>query len=382
MRSPTVFALLFVSTLATGCGEEAGGQPEPAKTEREHNVRVVELQRSDLRESVVLSGRVAPVVATDVSSEEMGVVRTIHADKGDVVKKGVPLIELDRDLLRAEMKAAEASKSLREYNAERTKKLYEENSASGQEALMEQTQLEQAVQQFEVARLRYERALIKVPFDGIVAERFVEPGQLVTAGVRVARVVDPFVVKLEGWVTQQEVAWIHEGAPARLSVDGSNVALAASVEWVGVEADPSTGKFPVELRIPNESLVIRPGVVARARVEKRVHENELVIPRDAIVATAKGTVVYVERDGKAEQRPVELGAGQGLMVVATSGLSAGDRVIVRGQRQLSPGSSVRVQEVSQRRDGWLATDPVETKEDDGAPIPESPASSMALEGRP
>jgi membrane fusion protein (multidrug efflux system) len=332
--------------------------------QKPRNVRIVELTRSDLEEHVALSGRVRAVRSTDVSSEEAGVVATIAHDRGALVEEGAVIISLDRDLLAAEMKAAESTMKLREFNYDRTKSLYDDNSASTEDVLIAQTEFQQATQSYEVARLRFGRAAIKAPFGGIVAERFVELGEHVLPGQTVARVVDPFALALEGWITERDVRWTREGAQALVVLDEGRDVLPARVHWVGVEADPRNGKFAVELRIPNPKMKLRAGVVARARVLKRAHHDVMVIPRDAILDTGDGRMVFVEVDGLAQARSIRLGADEGLMVICESGLTEGDHLIVRGQRDLAPGAPVIVQETSQRRDGWMPRDPDQAREAD------------------
>jgi hypothetical protein len=143
------------------------------------------------------------------------------------------------------------------------------------------------------------------------------------------------------------------------------------VSYVGIEADLLNGKFTVEVEIDNSGLTLRAGVVARARIRKAVHEGVLVIPRDALVRSVDGLRVYVAEGDRAAPRAIELGATQGLMVSVIRGLEAGDRVVVRGQRQLQPGSLISIQEVATARDGSIAADPPEIREEGS--IPEVPA---------
>jgi RND family efflux transporter MFP subunit len=344
-----------------------GGAEVADVPERPHNVRVLELARTDLEESIVITGPLRPVRGTDISTQESGVIQSLSADKGSMVRKGQVVVLLDRRLLEAEMNSAEAARVLREYNEERTRRLFDTNSVSRQEMLRVHTELEQAGEAARVARLRYERAAIKAPFEGMVADRYVEVGELVSPGMRVARVVDPFTLKLVGSVTEREVATIEEGAPAQVSLDGMGGVVEGKVSFVGIEANPVNGKFTVEVEVENPDLALRAGAVGRARVQEAVHEQILAIPRDAIVSTPDGRRVYVVEGDRAMARAIELGAAQGLMVQVRRGLEAGERVVVRGQRKLSSGSLVSVQEVATARDGSIATDPPEVREEGAIP---------------
>jgi RND family efflux transporter MFP subunit len=358
--------VLFAAVFALGaCSDgDAGVQELP---ERASNVRVLELARTDLEESIVISGPLRPVRGTDIATQESGVIQSLLADKGSVVKKGQVVVMLDRRLLEAEMKSAESARLLREYNEERTRRLYDANSVSKQEMLRVYTELEQAGEAARISKLRYERAAIKAPFEGIVADRYVEVGELVSPGMRVARVVDPFTLKLVGSVTEQEVAMIQEGAPAQVSLNGPGAVIDGTVFYVGIEANPVNGKFTVEVEVENPQLDLRAGIVGRARVQKAVHKEILAIPRDAIVNTPEGQRVYVVEGDRAVARALEFGASQGLMVQVRRGLEPGDKVVVRGQRKLSAGSLVAIQETATARDGSIATDPPEVREEGAIP---------------
>jgi membrane fusion protein (multidrug efflux system) len=147
-------------------------------------------------------------------------------------------------------------------------------------------------------------------------------------------------------------------------LDGMDAMLEGTVSYVGIEASPENGKFTVEVEVDNPDLTLRAGVVGRARIRKAIHENILAIPRDALVRTPEGERVFVVRSGdRAEARPIELGAAQGLMVEVLRGLEPGDRLVVRGQRQLQDGGLVAIQEVATARDGTIPSDPPEVREE-------------------
>jgi membrane fusion protein (multidrug efflux system) len=349
--------------LASGCAnKDSAGEESPESNEVTRNVRILEIERGDLTEFLDIAGVLSPVRGTDISTEEGGTVASLSAEKGAVVGKGGTVILLDRGLLKAQMESAEAARALREFNEERTRELFDSNNVSRQEMLQVQTQHEQAKADAEMARIRYERAAIRAPFEGIITDRFVELGELVQPGTRVVRIVDPFTLKLVGSMTERDVRWIEKDSPVQITVEGVDGAVAGSVHWVGFEADPRTGKFPVEIWVENPDLLIRPGVLGRARIEKTSHENVIAIPRDAVVQRPGEQVVFLEVDGRSHERSVRLGSDQGNLVVALDGLQEGDHLIVRGQRDLVDNGRVIVQEIADARDGTLSTDPEELRE--------------------
>jgi len=357
-------ALMLIAGMGAGCASSV--EPDPP-SESPRNVRVLVLKPQDLEEFFQISGPMLPVRGTDVSAEEGGTVTRLPHDKGDRVAAGDVLVELDRRLLAAQVRSASASVELSAYNAEQTDQLHQAGKVSRIQAMTARTQAEQAQANLDMARIRYERAAVKAPFRGLMAQRYVELGQLVAPGQPVARVVDPYSLKLSGALTEREVAWCRRGAPAEVHVSGYERPVTGQVSWVALEADPHTGRFGVEVHVENPRLDVRPGVLGRAVIHKRTHHDVLVIPRDAVLETRVGNSVYVVEQGRARRRRITLGADQGLMVVVVSGLAAGDRLVVRGHRDLVEDAPVRITETAEARDGGMAGDPAEVREESTLP---------------
>ena len=352
--APVAVVVLGLILAAAGCreAEESQARPEVAR-----NVRVLEMQPTDLEEYFEISGPLRPQRGTDISAEETGAVFAIPRDKGETVAAGEVILEQDRRILAAEMAAAEDMLAQQVHAAETATALFEAGKASETERLAAEAARAQAESAYDVAKLRWRRAAVKAPFAGRVVDRYVELGELVTPGRAVARVVDPYVLKLAGSVSEREVAWLEVGAEARVTLEGMGRTVAGEVAWMAFEADPVTGKFKVEVCVDNSDLALRPGVVARARIHKITHEDVLVAPRDAVMYTAEGEMVYVVEGDRALKRLVELGPAQGLMVVIERGLAPGERLVVRGHRDLVEGALVDVTEQAAARDGSAGGDP-------------------------
>lgn len=341
-----VVPLLVLLLAAAGCRR---GAP-PARPEVPRNVRVLPISATDFAEELSFSGTLRPVRGTDVAAETGGVVRAVVHDQGDTVRAGDVLVRLDDRLPRSDLDAARAELSLRVFDADRTGRLYAAGKVSEQEKLAADAARDRAAAAVRAAELRVEHCTPTAPFAGVVAARYVEPGQLVAPGQRVARVVDPYVLKLVGALTGRDVAWVRAGAPAAVTLEDSTV-VPGVVAFAGPEADAATGKFPVEVRVENRDLALRPGLVGRAVLTRRIHHGVVAIPRDAVITTPAGTEVYVVEGDRAHRREVALGPGRGLMVMVRRGLRAGELLVVRGQRELVENALVRVTERAVSADG-------------------------------
>ncbi len=358
-----LMSLLLMPVFIGACAKsddataQEDGEAAEATFEVPRNVRTLTLSPNNVEEFFALSGPLRPLSGTDLSAEENGRIERILSDKGARVEKGDILLMQDRALLEAEMQAAAAASDLSAFNYERMQRLHQENAVSEIELLEAESTHRQSEAMASAARIRFERAALKAPFSGIVSNRYVEVGQLVAAGTPAMRIVNPYTLKLVGSVTERDIMWVSEGKQAWLEFEGVNGIVRGTVHWVGLEADPQTGKFPVELRIDNSDLRVHPGVIGRASVLKTIHERVISIPRDAILQQAGRPEAFIVEDGRARKRSLRLGSDQGLMVIVEAGLDIGDKLIVRGQREVTDGASVLIQEEADAADGSMSGDP-------------------------
>ncbi len=358
LRRPLGGVLMLGAVLLTGCSKPG---PDTASREVPHNVRLMPLETSPVTEYFEVSGKLEPMRGTDISSEESGTIDAIAHDKGSRVDEGDVIVALDRRLLAADLAAAEANLATESYNHDKTSQIFAAGKVSQLAMLQSDASLERVRSVRDVAQIRYDRAAVKAPYDGLVVDRMVEPGQLVAPGTVVARVIDPFTLKLEATVTESEVEWLRAGQTATVDVAGLPEPREARVGWVGFEADPQSGKFKLEIDVANADLALRSGVIARARLAKTTTRGLVVVPRDAVLSGQVGDEVYIVTGRRAVRRAVTLGPQQGLMVAVREGVSAGDSLVVRGQRELQDGSLVSVTETVAYGDGTSTSDPAVIK---------------------
>ena len=357
-NDPGIRVIVTVLALGLGLGGCAAGDGEDvAVREVPRNVRVVELKASTLTEYFEIAGPVTPVRAADLSAEESGPVVALGVDKGGAVAAGEIIVEQERDILAAELAAAEASLATQAYNVDKVRQLYDAGKVSRMELLGAEADHARARSMAEVSAVRHARAAISAPFAGVVVDRFVELGELVPPGRRVARVIDPYTLKIEAFLTDGQVGWVSGGDAARVLLGEPGLVAEGTVTFISPEASRTTGKFAVEIEIPNDELRYRSGVIGRARLPKRVTAGVVTVPRDAVLDGRAGPTAYVVEGDRAHLRQLVLGPFQGLMVVVESGLAPGELLVVRGQRDLRDGALVQVTETATAADGSLPGDP-------------------------
>ncbi|NLF32403.1 MAG: efflux RND transporter periplasmic adaptor subunit [Planctomycetes bacterium] len=330
------------------------------------NVAVLELQPiARLEDRLTLKGVVAPWATVSLSAETSGRVERITVLEGDGVEPGRPLVYLDNDLLQATYDQALAQAEL---DAREVKRL-ESALAGGAATEMELDQAQSAAAVSKAAMQRalaeLNRAVIRAPDAvynapdhvgtiGRVNDVPVELGQYVQAGRPVVEIVDTSTVRVFVDVPELDIRYIQTGQDVDVRVEAlDDRQVAGTIHFISAVADPATRTFRAEVKVPNGDGDIRPGMFVQVRLLRRVLDDVLMIPLDAVIPLETDYEVYVSDGQRAHRRIVSLRGAliQGQYVEArpptdpgAEGLRPGDDLIVEGQRLLGDGQRIRVRE--------------------------------------
>lgn len=344
--------LLLAGLATTSCGPAGGasaaGQSDSvaAGDARRIVVETVVLEPAPYVEYISLTGSVEADRDVSVASEESGVIRAVYVEKGRTVEAGQPIAKIDDSVIRAQYEQATAEAELARETWERQRKLWEEDRIGSEMTyLRARYGAETAAANARVLAARLERTTVRAPIAGVLEDRFIEIGSTVLPGTPVARVVDLDPLKVAAGVPERYAGDVRAGAAVQILTDRADGRVfAGRATFIGTAVDAQTRTFPVEIAVPSNS-GLKPGVVARLRVERRTMGQALLLPREAVLRGEEGYMVYVvTRDGErafAESRSVSTGPGSDGMVVVESGLAAGDEVIVVGQQQVTAGDLVQ-----------------------------------------
>lgn len=341
---------LAVSAAVTlnACGNVEAEGPSDEAFVRVINVEVAEVASEPFVDEIRLTGSVWANQDVQVAAEESGVIREILKEKGARVRAGDALARIDDTILRAQVDQARAQAELATQTWERRKRLYEDDRVGSEIAYLEaKFAAEQTAANLRVLEERLSRTIIRAPFDGILEERPIEVGSMVSPGMVVARVVDLDPIKIMAGVPERYAADVVAGADAAVTFDVfPGEVYRAPVQYVGATVNTQNRTFLIEVRMPNRQGLIKPEMVANVAVARRQILEAVVVPQDALVRVENGYVVFVavDRDGAtfAEARPVVLGPSQRNLVVIEDGVEPGDRLIVVGQKSVAGGDRVNV----------------------------------------
>jgi RND family efflux transporter MFP subunit len=211
---------------------------------------------------------------------------------------------------------------------------------------------------------------VRATFDGLVARRSHNPGDLVEpgSGDPILRVLDPRRLEINASVQFADVPYVRPGAAARIRV-GAGEPQSAKVVSLAAAVDPATGAAPVRLRFDHPTRLAA-GTPVQVEIETQVHEGILIVPAAAVIREGDETVVFVATGDKAERRVVEAGLADGEHVEITKGVKAGELVITKGMNGLPDDAKISTEPADKPGTRGKDKDKPESEEKDKAPSAE------------
>ncbi|WP_299826520.1 efflux RND transporter periplasmic adaptor subunit [uncultured Pontibacter sp.] len=304
-------------------------------------VAVTELKTEKLDKSFTAQGNFAPIQSLTLLSETTGQIKSVSKRKGDKVRAGEVLVQVESNTMAADLATAQT-------NAEKAKRDLErfENLAAGD--AITQRQLEDArlaakstQAQLVAARQRLTKTRITAPISGEINEIYIEVGSYLNTGTKLYDIVNVDKLKLKVKASENEVLLINKGDKVTVKADaGAGQEYEGTVTAIAAQADP-TLKFDVEVEVKNAGdNNLRAGMYGTAYFEVADQRDALLLPREAIVGSIQNPSVYVVKDGKATMRQVKVGTVTQDKVEILEGVQAGEQIVRSGQINLREGIKV------------------------------------------
>ncbi|MXW43264.1 MAG: efflux RND transporter periplasmic adaptor subunit [Candidatus Dadabacteria bacterium] len=311
----------------------------------------------EVKKPLRLVGATFPARKSTISSEVEGVVGKMNAEEGQYVKKGETLAEIKNDKIRFaleqlknERKEALARAELSEKDFARMKELYDKGIISDGDFDRARTQRESAQagllsleSRIEIAEYDLAASRIAAPFNGYVTKHHAEAGQWLGLGDKVVSFVDIDTIEVMAGVPERYVDDISEGMEVEVILPSHNrLTIPAEISSVIPDADPRTVSFPVRVVLENPDHTIKSSASAILMVRIGETEKIKLVPKDSIVRSPQGTMVFAVREGLAHSVPVEEKGWYESFTHVEGGISVGESVVVRGNERLMPMQKVRI----------------------------------------
>lgn len=400
--------LLLPVLFLAGCGSH----PEEAAPKPVVEVKVVRAELADVRSTVQAPAFVFAREQANISARITAPIRKLAARKGDSVRAGQVLAQLDnRDLIaqrdeaaaavteaganlqrvasgtlptdieHARGQAASMEAALRQARKiyDRRRKLFEQGAIPQRDLLLSETELKQATANDQVARrtldllqnqsrdkdilmarskvdqakarlallkAQLDFAQIRSPSSGTITEQFLFPGDMAKPDAPIFTVMDLAVAVARAQIPESEAAAVRLGEACNfVPTDAAASSFAGRITVVNQAVDPARRTVEAWCEIPNPKRALRAGAFGQVLVVTGVTPNSVVVPVAAVQfaeGSKKGVVMVAGEKGTAVAKEVETGDSFEGKVRITSGLAAGETVIVQGAYGLAEGTAIRV----------------------------------------
>jgi membrane fusion protein (multidrug efflux system) len=373
-------ALMALAILLGGCDRGHGQQTAPAPVPE---VATVTIKPRQMELTTELPGRTSPYLVAEIRPQVNGLIKKRLFREGSDVKAGQLLYQIDpapfqvaHDSAKASLGKAQANLPSLRLKAERHRELLVDKAVSRQEyddaaAAMEQAraEIEYWKAAVEGARINLGYTRVTAPISGRIGKSSVTDGALVTAyqaaSLATIQQLDPIYVD----VTQSSAELLRlkrnletgrlspngaKGNKVRILLeDGTPYPLEGALQFRDITVDSTTGSFTLRIVVPNPKHLLLPGMFVRAVVQEGIAAQALLIPQQGVSRNPKGDPIalVVDEAGKVQQRLLTLNRAIGDQWLVSSGLAAGELLIVEGMMKVRPGATVKVIPWNSPKDG-------------------------------
>ncbi len=362
--------------LASGCApdQKASGANTTSSTASAAapplDVSVVTTTPRELTLTIPATGTLLPAEFANIVPELSRRLLKVHAKEGTFVKRGTVLFQLDSSELVAELETLRVQEALAKKTADRAQKLVAERVGTEAEAEVAVAKVDELAAQKRALAVTVDKTTIRAPFDGVLGLRRVSEGAWVTPSTVLVSIADTTRLKIDLTVPERYAASLSVGATFSVEVAGRGAPLTGTIIATEPSVDAASRSVLVRglVETPDAagnggvtasggvtangatkaapSAALRPGTFAKVSLPVTMHDAVLV-PAIALTPSAAGQVLYVEKDGKAERRLVEVGARTPSHVQVLSGLLPGERVITTNLLRLKDDAPVTANEATE-----------------------------------
>jgi RND family efflux transporter MFP subunit len=384
------FGALFLAS----CSRNPDVQASTPSDSVAPTVAVATVKTEDLSHALVLTAEFKPYQEVDVMAKVAGYIKKINVDVGDRVKEGDPLAtleipEMKDDLNRAnaaversnadvthandEVRRAESAHAIahlsftrlqevaqkkpgliaqQEIDVAQSKDLEAEAQVSAAKSALASAREQVHVNNSDVEKVHTLMDYTKVtaPFTGVVTMRYADTGSMIQAGTAsqtqakaVVRISQNSLLRLILPVPESAVPTVRIGQQVEVKVPTLNRTFPGKVARFSGKLSMATRTMDTEVDVPNDSLILIPGMYAEVNLTLNRHNAVLTLPVMAVDMDGEksGRVMVITPNNRVEVRKISLGLQTAQSVEVVSGLNEGDTVVLTGRSSLQPGQEVR-----------------------------------------
>jgi membrane fusion protein (multidrug efflux system) len=352
----SVILVSVAAVLISGCKPASGtAETKPTPPPPSVAVKTVQPRRGEITRTISLPATIAANQQVTLYSKAAGYLKTITVDKGDEVKTGQLLAEIEVPELLADFARYQAEAEIADLEFKRSSDARQKSPDLVVQQTVDATRAKSLMAKANLERAETLLGFCKItaPFSGVITRRMVDPGAFVPAATSgsaaqsaaVVTLMDFNKVRVQVAVPEAEVPLVKNGLPVKVLVDGlAGRVCEGSVTRFSQALDDASKTMLAEIDLDNPKRELRPGMFVTAKLGVEKHTDALLVPIEAAVFEKAGASVFTVADGKAKKTPVKTGFNDGAWVEILEGLTPNTPVILVGRIVLVNGQPVNVTE--------------------------------------
>lgn len=334
-------SLMIIVLLIVGCE----GKPKPKIEEtfkpqkkKAEKVEVIVLQKRPFVSLARYPGSFKEWDAFSIAPELGGKIDYMPYNTNDFIKKGASVVRINTATFRAQMKQLKVSQDIALTNFKRTQKLFQKGLAT--QAQMDQVIFQKSLSKANINALNVtlRKSTIYSPFNGHVATRFKQKGELANPGQPIVNLIQLDPIKFIVPIPERDIYKLAPGNVVTINLPATQKNIKGIVYKIAQVANRSSHTVNVEIEIENpkeyHNYIFKPGMFAKMELPLTRRQKAFVIPLDSIIRTEKESLIFIEREKKAIKIIIDTVATNENEALVSGDIKQNDRLIIKGQHNL------------------------------------------------
>jgi membrane fusion protein, multidrug efflux system len=342
LNVPTCLFVIFLFGCSSNDKKNEALKPAPTQVSKADGYIVTP---QSLSQVIEVPGSLAAFEEVELHPEVSGSVTAIYFKEGDNVGQGSLLLKIYDADLQAQLQKMQVQLKTAEQTAERYAALLKINGVSQQEYDLNVLAVNNIRADINIIHTNIARTSVKAPFTGKIGITSITKGAYITPQTLIASLRKVSQLKLDFTVPEVYGAKMKKGVPVNFTVDGNDKVYAAVISATEniIAQENRSLRIIAVVNKPDAQLIA--GAFAKVKISLGENSAALMIPTQAVIPDARNKKVIAVRNGIALMEVVTLGARDSAMVEITSGLKAGDTVLVSGLLTTKPGGKVEINKI-------------------------------------
>ena len=288
-----------------------------------------------------------------VYPESPGILKKLYVTKGEFVKKGKLIAELDNEILNSQLEQLKIQSNLLKNIFDRKKRLWDKKIGSEIDFLESKANYLTSKEKIKELKALIKRTKIYAQFSGNIDDIITKIGSNVNPGITpIFRLINIDVVYIESEIPERHIQNINEQSEVKIYIPTLDESIASKVSQVGNFINPANRSFKIEVKFKNTNKVLKPNMTVKILVNDYTNQNAILIPIKNILENSEGDsyvfkILNSNKTFKTKKEFITLGKVKGNLIEVISGLNSNDVIVEDGLRFIKDDQIINIIETSE-----------------------------------